>query len=393
MSIVSQDFVNWLRGLTVEEIRAEITREEETQTQRRTLLDTVIEEITEINGTIVSEQLETKYERYIRRLERIEQLERILANWNKEIQTVRDRIKGYDSIIQRLESEIDYYDRRSRSLTLSPVQRYQARDVARRLRLSIRAYRGHRTRQQTLLSNLVSLRAGDIAELAANRRWLGQEESLAERLLSLRNRLLFLRDQADNLYSAIQREDSRIELKRSILKEKTPPTIVQRVSLNYYLIIEGGEYEYPRNKDYYRYSTPRGGIRKVRQRVKYPKGKFQAIYECDAITDPETGDIQFIDPLATMDKYMRQDAADEITELFELGDPVKPEDLTIGQASTNPIEEEIGKPPLLVAVERTYDDGNDWSQSVMEYIMTTARYDQLTTHMTEYREALRDMRK
>jgi len=382
---VDPSFKAYIDGLNIVQLRREIEIEEAAQTQRQLTLEQVQKNIEDIKQTIIDEKLLGIEDRLNRRRDRIEQLIKIIQNWNKEIDLVQDRITGYDRIINSIQRDIGIYERRSADPFVSFIDRDMARNLARILRRSIAAYRGHRTRQQNILTQLKRFKASSTSELGAQTRWMKTELPLEDRLNGLRRRLTFLKNQAKELTGAIQHEELRLEYKRS----KLPPHRLERVHLNYYLIIEEGEHIYPRNGGYYVYRRGRTGVRRTRQRQKYPKGRFQAWLECDTFIDPDTGEIQQLeDPFITLDAVMRKTVVDLLLEVFSVPN-IDLNDLTLGTVSETGKLTELGKPPYIDRVERTVDDGEDFGQNINRYVMTVTDYDQLTKNMAEYREALR----
>ena len=378
-------FRAYIDGLNIVQLRREIEIEEQAQAQRQHTLKDVEKAHEEILQTILDEKLLGIEERLKRRRERIEQLLRIIQNWNTEIDIVKDRIKGYDTIINSILRDIAINERRTADPFLGFIERDIARTVARNIRRSESAYRGHRTRQQTILTQLTRLRASTVAELGAQSKWMKKELPLEDRLNGLRRRATFLSNQIKELLGAIQQEERRLEYKHS----KLPPQRLERIHLNYYLIIQEGEHIYPRDGGYYVYTRGRTGVRKTRTRRKYPKGRFQAWIECDSFIDPDTGAIkQNDDPFLTLDGVMRKTIVDLLMEVFSVPN-IDLNSLTLGTVSETGLLTEIGKPPFIERVERTVDDGEDYGQDINRYIMTVTAYDSLTRNMTEYREALR----
>jgi len=379
------NFKVYIDGLNPVQLRREIEIEVEAQTQRLTTLNEVKKTLTAILQTIIDEQLEAIEDRLRRRRERIEELVKIIQEWNKQLEIVQNRITGYNRIIASITRDIGVQERRSADPFVSFIARDSARSLARSLRRSTSAFKGHRTRQQNILTQLKRLRASSIGELGAQSKWLKTEVPLEDRLKGLRRRAIFLENQVKELTGAMQQEEKRLEYKRS----KLPPQQLERIHLNYYLIIEEGEHIYPRDGGYYLYRRGRTGVRKTRTRRKYPKGKFQAWLECDTFVDPDTGEVmQLEEPFMTLDGVMRQTVVDLLMEVFNVP-RIDLNDLTLGTVSETGKISELGKPPYIDRVERTVDDDENFGQDIGRYIMSVTAYDQLTRNMTEYREALR----
>jgi hypothetical protein len=380
------NFREYIQGLNPVQLRREIEREQELQNNQRERHDDLLERRVELEQLIEEERLEEKVERLERRRDRIQELISSIDDINEDIEELRENIERYNRTITRLTEEIgrqNYYAATSRS----PLDRMIWRESQQKLIYSRGAYRGHRTRNERLLQQYIQDRASLIGELGAQSKWLQKEAPLEQRLQAITREILYTQQQVNQLEADIRREEIRLEYKRGFLPEKE----LIRTMLNYYLIIEGGEHTYPRGRGYYVYRNTRGGIRRARHKVKYPKGRFQAWIECDCFIDPDTsGILQDEDPFSTLDGMMRGDVAREFMEYFNLAN-VHPEELTLGQVSQLGDPMDIGKPPKKLRVERTVEEGggSGWHENVNEFIMTIQEYDAVTRHMTEYRQALR----
>jgi len=372
-----------LENLTYEELLEEIKREESEQEDRRSLLTSILLRREEILKSIQDERLKKPEERAKARREKLEQLRRTLVEWNRQIARTNESLKRLERRVEELENLLAYHEARLLTWFISTFERAYTRDRIRAIRRSISAYRGHITRRSRLLEHLRHSRATTIAEIASHTRWLRREDTLLERIKTLESLLDYWIGRARSITEEIESEAKRLEFKYSLI-------LLRRVSVALYLIIEGGEHYYPRDGGYYTYYNPaKGKLRHVRQKVKYPKGRFQAIVECDAFADPRTGQIKTdTDPFLTLEPIIRQDVAEELSEEFNMSIP--PETLTLGVASPIPREEELGKPPFKVSISRTDEEtGKEWKFRVETYLMSDEEYEALTRGMKAYRERLR----
>lgn len=342
-------------NLSYGELRAEIEREETQLGELYHSLHDADQRLEDLEEQIKSERERDEVKRYLQR-------QRIIDRLTRRIETRARRI-------QRLIDEAVRYENRARLLTTSVVYRYTFLEVAARLWRSVYALRGWQTR--------------DRRSRAAYRGWQVREAPLTERIRQLLADRDKWRIQAELLADEIKLVEAQLTYKRGIL----PELVLARVTVALYLIIEEGEHEYPRDRPYYEYHKPR--YRRLRVRVRYPKGRFQSLLQCDGFIDPDTGVIKRdTDPFLTLEKVMRREVADEFMEEFSLKS-LEPEDLTLGEASLVPGEEEIGKPPLKLYIARTDEEtGKEWRTTVNRYIMTDTEYYNLTIDMTEYIEAL-----
>jgi len=249
--------------------------------------------------------------------------------------------------------------------------------------------------EQDLVDTLVSFRNETQGTMGGITAALNKEIPLQERLYSLLGSINFWRESERNLNATIAEEAWRIEYKLTLVVEGQ----LQRITVNYYIIIEENTHDYPRdpNRSYRR----KGGAR-YRNRVHYPKGAFQAYLECDAFVEGGTPK-EDKEPFKSLDAVMREDVAGEFMDEFknptidgatnyrqnDLELDPRGRDFTMGIVSIRPKGEEIGKPPFKLYIERMSEGKGGWNIAVEEYLMSIEEYDRFTANMTEYRAALR----
>jgi len=356
---LSPEWKTQIEALGYAELKGEIEREETLLGEHYQSLYDADQRLEDTERQLAEETQREEARRYLDRQASIRRLEA--------------RIEDRQRRIDRLAAEADRYQRRALDPYTSLVNKIISLEVAATLLRSIRALQGWQTR--------------DHRSLRSYRGWQTREAPQTERLRRLiaeRNKWTLA---TQRLTEQIKTEEARIAYKKSILPEVT----LSRVSIALYLIIHEGEHIYPREEGrYYIYHRPH--YRKVRQRVKYPKGKFQSVLQCDAFTDPSTGEIRRdLDPFKTLEDVMRREVADEFMEEFSLK-AVKPDDLTLGEVNIVPGEEEIGKPPFKLSISRTDGEtGREWKTTIQRYIMTDSEYLALTRDMKDYLEALEEM--
>ena len=297
---------------------------------------------------------------------------RLWLGRQKTIARLTRKIEEKDRQIASLSEEAHKYERRALDPYTSLTSKIIFLETAATLWRTVRAFKGWRTRY--------------IRSRRTYRSWQTKKAPLVERLRTLLAERATWEKEAQTLANQIKIEEARIAYKKSILPEIT----LSRVSLALYLIIDAGEHVYPRDGGHYTLFKPH--YRKVRHNVKYPKGRFQSILECDAFTDPSTGEIRRdLDPFKTLEDVMRAEVADEFMEEFSLK-AVKPNDLTLGETSIIPDTEEIGKPPYKISISRTSpEEGREWKTMIQRYIMTDSEYLALTREMTDYLKSLEEM--
>jgi len=381
LSLPRSEFISWVRSLSQEQLKDEIQREKTDQANRQQTLIEIKNRIAETEEAIRKEKLQDKADRIEARKRRLDELRKILLEFNRQIGTQRERRKAYQDLRDQAQDELAQEIANAtwmgwRAFLPGVEQRKQM------LRRREAAYRGLMNQEQNLLDQLIEFRASTMGELAAVTKELRKETTLQERLFSLLGSIAFWKESQRNLQATITEEAWRIEYKLTLI---VTAGVVQRVEVNYYLIIDAGEKEYEFRK-------PNG--RKVNVKRKYPKGAFQAYLQVDSMVNANNGELDVgSDPLATLDGVMRKEVvrlweAKPVDGGFSLKD-IDMNDLTFGVVSKIPSSLDKGKPPFTLRIERTTEDGEAWSREVNEWVLTYAEYDNLTRNMTEYRNALR----
>lgn len=142
---------------------------------------------------------------------------------------------------------------------------------------------------------------------------------------------------------------------------------ITRVSTNLYIIIA------KREKDYI--------WRGKRVRRKYPSGRFQAVYQHNAVLDPETREVlKDREPYPTDIKICKGDFLEELEEKFEVY--YWEEHITVGDSNVTPDQRDVGKPPKKILIERVVDKPvltgwspkETWTEEVGEFILTEEEY-------------------
>jgi hypothetical protein len=351
---LSSEWKEQIEALGYAELLAEIGKEETSLGELYESLYDADQQLADIEEAIEQELQEEETQRYLER--------------QKTIQRLRTRIKTRQTRIDELTEAALRLERMP--AVISVVNRYIRLEVAASLWRTISALKGWQTREQRSLRSYQG--------------WQTREEPLTTRIRTLLAEKTRWEKEAQTLANQIKIEEARIAYKKSILPEIT----LNRVSLALYLIIEEGSHEYPREPGkYYTYHKPH--YRRVRHTVRYPKGRFQSILECDAFTDPSTGEIRRnLDPFLTLEQVMREEVAMEFEEEFSLK-TVNPNDLTLGGVSIIADESEVGKSPYKISISRTDEaSGREWKTMIQRYIMTDSEYLALTRDMTDYLKAL-----
>ena len=354
-----RDWQEQMQGLSPAELAAEIEREEILLGEHYQTLYDADQRLTDTEQQLAEEAQREESRRYLDRSATIRRLE----------QRVRDRQKRIDTLY----GEAQRFQRRALDPYTPLVNKIISLEVAADLLRTVRALQGWQTRERR--------------SLAAYRGWQTREIPQTERLRQLLEERNTWAKETQRIAAWIRDEEARVAYKKSII----PPIALTRVGLALYLIIEAGEHTYPRGEGrYYVYHRPH--YRKARHSVKYPKGRFQSILECDSFIDAKTGEIQLgADPLKTLLPVMREEVADEFIEEFSLKS-LDPDTLTLGEVNTIPGEEEIGKPPFKHYISRTDEEtGKEWRTTIKRYILTDTEYLTLTKNMKEYLEALEAM--
>lgn len=354
---LSSEWKAQMEALGYAELKAEIDKEETGLGETYESLFDADSRLGDIEEAIERERQREETQRYLQR--------------RKTIQRLRDRINQRQTRINDLIEAALRLEKMP--YTIRVVNRYIRLETAASLWRTVASLQGWQTRERRSLRSYLG--------------WQTREAPLTVRIRILLAERTKWKTDAEKLATQIKIEEARIVYKKSILPEVT----LSRVSLALYLIIEGGSHEYPREPGrYYTYHRPH--YRRVRQTVRYPKGRFQSILEADAFTDPSTGEIrQDLEPFKTLDGVMRAEVADEFMEEFSLKN-VNPNDLTLGETSVIADDEEIGKPPYKLYIARTDEEtGREWKTEINRYILTDAEYLALTRGMTDYLAVLEEM--
>jgi len=351
---LSLEWKEQIQGLSYSELKAEIGREETELGELYQSLYDADERLSEAEEQVRAESQRDEAQRWLVRQRNIQRLRTRIAERQRRIDALTQKALSFERMPP----------------FISVVDRYIRLEVAASLWRTVNALQGWQTREQR--------------SLAAYLGWQKREAPLTERL----RQLLADRDkwkrEADGLAARIKVTEAQIAYKKEIL----PKVKLSRVSIALYLIIEGGEHEYPREEGR-RYVYRKPHYRSVRQRVKYPKGRFQSILQCDSFITPDTGELRTdIDPFKTLEGVMRAEVADEFIEEFSLKE-LDPEDLTLGVVNIVAGDEEIGKPPFKISISRTVEvSGQEWKTTINRYIMGDAEYYALTREMKEYLDVL-----
>jgi len=175
------------------------------------------------------------------------------------------------------------------------------------------------------------------------------------------------------------------ELKRKIVYG------LQRVELNAYIIIERGEKTYHVKRKSMKTARKHGYYVKVTR--KYPKGRFQAWFQIDCWVLPETGAIlEELDPTSMLIRdYVMPEIIDEIDDKFHIR--FTREDFTIGETSKILGDEDLGKPPKKIRVERTIEQKKlaldeypkkDYPYLEERFVLTQEEYNALVSDYPDY---------
>jgi len=352
------DWKEQMQDLSPAELKSEIEREETLLGEHYQSLYDADQRLTDTEQQLAEEAQREESKRYLDRSATIRRLE----------QRMRDRQKRIDTLY----GEAQRYQRRALDPYTTLVNKIISLEVAANLLRTVRALQGWQTRERR--------------SLAAYRGWQTREIPQTERLRQLLEERNTWAKETQRIAAWIRDEEARIAYKKSII----PPIALTRVSLALYLIIEAGEHVYPRDGGHYTLLRPH--YRKVRHTVKYPKGRFQSILECDTFIDAKTGEIRTnIDPFKTLEQIMRREVADEFIEEFSLKS-LDPDTLTLGGVNIVPDEQEIGKPPFKRYIARTDEEtGKEWKTTINKYLMVQTKYRSLIKDMKEYLEALEAM--
>ena len=350
-----------IQSLSYSELTAEIQREETELEELYLSLYDADERLGEVEEQIRVESQRDEAKRYLERQRTILRLRARIAERQSRIDDLTRRALEYERMPPFV------------SVSISAVERYMRLSVAALLWRSVYALHVWQTRERRSLTSYLG--------------WQTREAPLTERLRQLLADRAKWKKEADTLASRINVEEAQVSYKKEIL----PKVKLSRATIALYLIIEGGEHEYPREEGK-RYIYRKPHYRSTRQNVKYPKGRFQSILQCDSFIDPATGGLRTdIDPFKTLEGEMRHEVADEFIEEFSLK-ALNPDDLTLGEVNIVAGEEEIGKPPFKLHISRTDENtGKEWRTTINRYIMSDSQYLNLVRGMKEYLEALEAM--
>jgi len=245
--------------------------------------------------------------------------------------------------------------------------------------------RRERTEYQDLLYRLIPRARARLEELHE-----AQEKVIAE-LWRITEELTPIRDEIDSLEDRIKAAQRKIS--RKVVVQ------LKRIEMNLYIIVDEGVKTYRKRRK--SLATARKHGKYVTVTVKYPKGRFQSWIEIDSWVIPETGAVLWeLEPTYTLIKrYVIPHVNDEFGEEFHLL-PFTPESFTIGETSTILGDEDLGKPPIKVKVERTVEDvkpyhtiKKPWERTVNEEILTQEAYNRIVSAYPHYVEELRRLGK
>lgn len=247
-----------------------------------------------------------------------------------------------------------------------------------------REYTVNRTAQEQTIAKikeLIAKRQPTQTEVNTVRGMIQQRQNRKSKILNA------LRIQLENIKNSI--DDLADEISRKVISQ------LQRLRLNFYIIVREKTVDYERT---YREGQARTHGKTVQR--KYPKGKFQALMDCDGFMEPNNEVVMVsIDPLKTLIPLLQESAAEIINARFHLEVGFQPEDFTIGVTNVDLGTDDLGTPPVIVQIARTTNDeqgslrrdsrfsslnGKDWSREVHETVMTQEEYNELIEPMTDY---------
>jgi len=354
---LSPEWKEQMQALSYSELKSELGREETELAELYQSLYDADERLGDVEDQIDVESRRDEAQRWLGR--------------QRTIQRLRTRIAQRQSRIDDLTQKALEYERMP--IYISVVNRYIRLEVAASLWRTVSALQGWQTREQRSLASYLG--------------WQTREAPLTERLRQLLGERTKWKREAERLADRIKVTEAQIAYKKEIL----PKVKLSRVSIAIYLVIQEGEHTYPRDEGrHYIYRKPH--YRSTRNRVRYPKGRFQSILQCDSFIDPGTGELRTdIDPFRTLENTMRSEVSNEFIEEFSLKE-MNPEDLTLGVVNIIPDEAELSKPPYKISISRTDEEtGREWKTMINRYIMTDSEYLELTKNMKEYLETLEAM--
>ena len=308
-----------------------------------------------------------------------------------ELRRLQTELASVQEKLSRIETE-----------TYNPLWRENVR-LVRRIRYRETHLRGYATRLAELRrigwarlhrlerEEYVSLREA-IPRIQASIRELREaQEKVITELWRVTEELTPLRTETARLKTEIKTAQDKISRKVTVE--------LKRAEINAYVIIEEREKTYYKRRRTERTARKHGKYVKVT--VRYPKGRFQAWVQLDAWVIPDTGTVLLErDPTYTLIKeYVLPHVNDELAEKFNIL-PFTLESFTFGETSTILSDEDLGKPPVKVKVERTVENvkpehtiKNPWEEIVSEEILTQEDYNRIVSAYPHYVEELKRLGK
>ena len=265
------------------------------------------------------------------------------------------------------------------------LREYEARLAELRRIGWVRLHRREREEYQDLLYRLIPRARARLEELHE-----AQEKVIAE-LWRITEELTPIRAEIDGLKDRIK--DAQEKISRKVVVQ------LKRVELNANIIIEEGVKTYRKRRK--SLATARKHGKYVNVTVRYPRGRFQAWFQIDSWVLPETGTVLWeLEPTYTLiNEHVIPHINDEFGEEFHLL-PFTRESFTIGETSTILGDEDLGKPPIKVKVERTVENvkpyhtiKNPWERTVSEEILTQEAYNRIVSAYPHYVEELKRLEK
>jgi len=242
---LSPEWKDQMQALSYSELKSEIEREETELGELYQSLYDADERLGDAEDQIDVESRRDEAQRWLGRQRTIQRLRTRIAERQRRIDDLTQKALGFERM----------------PTLISVVERYIRLEVAASLWRTVSALMGWQTRQQR--------------SLTAYQGWQTREAPLTERLRQLLADRAKWKREADTLATRIKVTEAQIAYKKEIL----PKVKLSRVSIALYLIIEGGEHTYPRDEGR-RYIYRKPHYRSTRNRVRYPKGRFQSILQC-----------------------------------------------------------------------------------------------------------------
>jgi len=224
---MAEDYRTW----PIEELLAEIQREEESLADLRQTLKDIEDTIASVQEQIETEELPLARERYLRRQRTITQLQKRIPERAEDIKRREERIAERAKDVIRVEIFFPQYP-----------------STIRGIRRSVSALRGWQTRRRRQQER-------DERRLKRLQELQVKEEPFIPRYTKLREELDYWREQRREIRRDIAEEEARLDKKKAVLP-------LYRVKVRLYNEIEG----------------PEGS----------PTGMFQAWFDIDAILNPKT---------------------------------------------------------------------------------------------------------